>query len=65
MERWSQFFDVMGNVKADREQARAEAEGEALTEILRQPKKDISSKAGEMERESPLFFGTGYNPTLF
>lgn len=29
------------------------------------PIDNISKKAGEMEREAPLFFGTGENPTLF
>ena len=39
--------------------------GEELTAEIRQPLKDISRAAGNMEREAPLFFGTGDNPLLF
>lgn len=55
----------MENAPAERAQALAEAEGEELTQAMRQPKADISAKAGRIEREAPLFFGTGENPTLF
>jgi GGDEF domain-containing protein len=56
-----------GMEDADRQRADAEAaeQGKLLTEAMRQPKGDISQAAGEMERDSPLFFGTGDNPTLF
>ncbi len=54
-----------GDVAADRAQAAGVAEGERLTEILRTPKADVSDKAGRIERDSPLFFGTGDNPLLF
>jgi hypothetical protein len=40
-------------------------EAEELTARMRTPKADVSAKAGRMERESPLFFGTGENPILF
>ena len=50
---------------AEREQARIEAEAEQLSAELRRPLADISTKAGKMERESPLFYGTGENPLLF
>lgn len=50
---------------AERVVAMAAAEGEALTAALRSPGRDVSARAGEMERESPLFFGTGDNPLLF
>ena len=50
---------------ADRETARQLAEAEELTARMRTPKADVSAKAGRMERESPLFFGTGENPILF
>lgn len=53
------------DLEAERIAARAAAEGAKLTEKLRSPKRDISRDAGEMERESPLFFGVGSNPTLF
>lgn len=49
----------------DRLEARAVAEGEELTAAMRQLKRDISSMAGRIEREAPLFFGVGENPTLF
>lgn len=47
------------------EQAAAELSGEELTAKLREPLADISKKTGELERRSPLFFGTGENPGLF
>lgn len=46
-------------------EAAEEHSGKELTDKLREPGKDISRKAGEMERTSPLFFGTGANPGLF
>jgi hypothetical protein len=48
----------MENVPAERAEAKAGAEGERLTGEVAQPKEDISRKAGEMERESPLFRDT-------
>lgn len=48
-----------------RASAMATAEGEALTAKLLEPKADVSAMSGKIERESPLFFGTGENPTLF
>ncbi len=54
-----------GDVEGDQAAAAGIAEGERLTEILRTPKADISNKAGRVERDSPLFFGTGDNPLLF
>lgn len=53
-----------GDVKAQDEAAAAKR-GEELTKEMRQPLGDISKAAGEMERESPLFYGTGENPALF
>jgi len=55
------FQDVLGT----REQAKAEAIGEELTARMRQPIKNISHKAGNIERDAPLFYGTCDNPTLF
>lgn len=49
----------------EREAARLVQEGEDLTAILRGPGRDVSAKAGEMERHSPLFHGKGDNPSLF
>jgi len=47
------------------EQAAAELSGEELTQAMLEPLADISKKTGELERRSPLFFGTGENPGLF
>jgi hypothetical protein len=41
------------------------ANTERMTQEMRQPLKDVSRAAGILERESPLFFGTGSNPLLF
>ncbi len=53
--------------EADREweEARGLMQRMELEEVMRTPKADISAKTGEMERNAPLFFGTGDNPTLF
>ena len=32
---------------------------------MREPLARIDGKVGKLERESPLFFGTGQNPSLF
>ena len=56
-----------GMEKADKDRAAAlaKAEADAMSATMREPKADISAKAGEMERNSPLFFGSGDNPGLF
>lgn len=43
----------------------AQVSGEELTAKLLEPKADISKTAGKIERDSPLFYGTGDNPLLF
>ena len=53
------------SVDVERAQAAAIAQAEELTAELRRPLGDVSQKAGEMERNAPLFFGTGDNPGLF
>ncbi|HWG45158.1 MAG TPA: hypothetical protein VN688_20480 [Gemmataceae bacterium] len=58
-------FAGMENADTDRAQAAAEQLGAELTEELRRPKADISASAGQIERDAPLFFGSGTNPTLF
>ena len=55
----------MESSDADRESARQLTQAEELTAELRRPLRDISAKAGRMEREAPLFHGPGDNPTLF
>lgn len=55
----------LDHIQAEAEQANDEAQVEELNRILRTPLANISDDAGEMERNSPLFFGKGDNPTLF
>jgi hypothetical protein len=46
-------------------EAQAKATADELNRILREPLGNISHNAGNIERDSPLFFGSGSNPTLF
>jgi len=55
----------MEEADREREEARGLMQRMELEETMRTVKADISAKAGEMERNSPLFHGTGSNPTLF
>ena len=55
----------MEEAEREREEARGLMERMELEERMRTVKADISAKAGEMERNTPLFSGTGENPTLF
>ena len=41
------------------------AQAEELSAEFKRPLGDVSRKAGEIERNSPLSFGTGDNPGLF
>lgn len=58
-------LELFSDVDKAREAARQEQEAREMTTQLRQPLKDVSKASGIMERESPLFYGTGNNPTLF
>ena len=58
-------FAGMETTDADRAKALASSQREEMETRLRSFKGDISSKAGDMERFSPLFYGQGNNPTLF
>lgn len=49
----------------DRESIRQLTEAAELSAKMREPGRNISDKAGRMERESPLFFGAGDSPSLF
>jgi len=40
-------------------------QADVLSARWREPLGNISTKAGRIERDSPLFFGSGENPTLF
>ena len=57
--------DLFEGTDEEREKAEALAMREEMETRLRSIKGDISAKAGEIERNSPLFYGTGSNPTLF
>jgi len=58
-------FAGMETADEDRAAASGIATAEELSALMRTPKADISGRSGRMEREAPLFFGTGDNPTLF
>ena len=58
-------FAGMENADAERQKAAALSLAEELTARLRSRQGDISERAGEMERRSPLFIGTGDNPCLW
>ena len=64
-ERRHLVFDGMAEAYEEQKTAAAQVNGETLTDQLRAPGKDISAAAGRMERDSPLFYGTGENPLLF
>ena len=61
----SHTFAGMAQAVIAQELAAAEQAGQELTALMQQPKADISAKAGDLERNAPLFFGTGDNPSLF
>ena len=58
-------LELFINAAVDREHARQVQDALDLAAIMRTPKADISRKSGILERESPLFHGTGENPCLF
>jgi len=58
-------FAGLETCDTDREKALGLAQAEELTALLRSPGRDISARSGRMEREAPLFFGTGDNPLLW
>ena len=55
----------MASDVAAQDASAAEVSGAELADQMRQLGRSISADAGEMERKSPLFFGTGDNPGLF
>jgi hypothetical protein len=57
-------LELFTDADRDREAARQLTEAEEMTAQMRTPLKDVSTAAGIMERDSPLFFGTGINPGL-
>lgn len=58
-------LELFSDADRDRETARRAQETEEMNAKLRRPLKDVSQAAGLLEREAPLFFGTGINSTLF
>lgn len=58
-------FAGMESCDQDRAAALEVSQAEELTARMRTPLADISAKAGRMEQDSPLFYGSGENPTLF
>lgn len=55
----------MESADSERADARAAAQGQTLTAAMREPIRDVSAMSGLMERDAPLFYGIGSNPTLF
>jgi hypothetical protein len=55
----------MAAAVSDQTEAAGAQQGKELTRRIEEPGRDISARAGETEREAPLFFGTGDNPGLF
>lgn len=60
----SHTFAGMETAVSEQAEAAAVHQGEELTAKMREPLGNVSNAAGEMERESPLFFGK-VHPTLF
>ena len=58
-------FDGMAAAVAHQAEAAAVYSTEDLSAKLIEPRRSIDHATGEMERHSPLFYGTGENPTLF
>ena len=61
----SETLPGMESAPAERETAKGLAQTAELSAELLRPLGNVSKKAGRMEREAPLFFGTGENPLLF
>ena len=58
-------LEMFAGCDAERAIENALAQAEELSAELRRPLGDVSEKVGDLERNSPLFFGTGDNPSLF
>ncbi len=61
----SHTFAGMESAVSLQQEAAAVYTAEELTKRLLEPGQSISKRAGEMERNAPLFHGTGDNPSLF
>lgn len=66
---WSEHpahsLELWTDADRDRENALRLQEAQDMTDTLRTVKDDVSRATGILERNSPLFFGTGSNPVLF
>ena len=58
-------FAGMEAANREAEEVRQQAEAAELTARMLEPRPSIDGKVGRMERESPLFYGAGDNPTLW
>ena len=61
----SHTFAGMETAVTAQAEAAALYTAEELTKRLLEDRQSIDRATGEMERHSPLFHGTGSNPTLF
>ena len=61
----SHTFTGMETAVEEQSKAAALYTAEELTKRLLEPGPSIDKKSGEMERNAPLFHGTGDNPSLF
>ena len=61
----SMTFEGMEDAVAQQLEAAALYQTQQLEEEFLKPLGDINKAAGEMERNAPLFYGTGDNPILF
>lgn len=58
-------LELFTDADRKRQEARERHEAEQMTATMRQPLKSIDRATGILERESPLFYGTGANLALF
>jgi len=64
-EKLSPILAGMETETLARVQAEAEARAAEMSAKLLEPMGNVNGKAGKMEREFPLFLGTGQNPCLW
>jgi hypothetical protein len=57
--------ELFTGTDTEREAARQIAEAEQLSAVLRSARPSIDRATGNLERESPLFYGKGDNPCFF
>jgi len=57
--------ELWSDVDREREAVRMAEEAEKMARLMRTPKGSVNEAAGLVERKSPLFFGSGQNPSLF